>query len=110
MFIVLFLVLLVIVALNIRKAGFMKNRFTLVLAIPSIAWWIFLVIGQLRMTLVCDPSDDFCNSGNTFSGDLLWGSVIAMYTLLFVWIPYTLVTYLVAKRKNTKSKPVKVKS
>ena len=110
MFRVLFLVILVIVALNIRKAGFMKKRYTLILTILSVAWWVFLVIDQLRLKLNCTPDDGFCNSGNTFSGDLMWGSIIAMYTLLFIWIPFTLITYVVVNRKNTKPKPSKVKS
>ncbi|MCA9333285.1 hypothetical protein KC960_05420 [Candidatus Saccharibacteria bacterium] len=108
MFIVIFLAILIFLILNIKKAKFMKNRYTLVLAILSTVWWVFLVIGQMRMTLICDPGDDFCNSGNTFTGDLMWGSMLAMYTLLFVWVPFTLVTYFVTKR-NTHPKKGKIK-
>lgn len=81
----------------------MKNRYTLFLGILSVVWWIFLVIVQLRTTLNCGPDDGLCNSGNTFSGDLIWGSMLATYTLLFVWAPAILVTYLVKNQKKSKS-------
>ncbi len=103
MIIVLFLIALVFLVLNIKNNGFMKNRFTFILAVLSVAWWIFMIIGQLRITLNCTPDDGFCNSGNTFLGDLIWGSMLALYSLFFIWAPFTVIAYFVTKRNNSKS-------
>lgn len=87
----LFLILLVVfvyfLIVRRRDLGFLKGRYYLTLAALSLGWWIFLVIDQLRrVSTGCTPGDDMCTSGNTVSGDIIWGTILAIFSLLPVWI------------------------
>lgn len=80
-----FAAFLILVLFKRGKLGLINNRFYMFLAIASIAWWIFLVIDGLNTDLQCTPDDSLCNSGNTFWGDVGWGSMLAVFSLLLVW-------------------------
>lgn len=71
--------------------------------IASVIWWIGLIIDQLRLTLDCDPSDTFCMSGNTILGDVLWGTIMAVYSLLFLWVPLILIGLIIQKIRAKKT-------
>lgn len=86
-----------------EERDFLKNRYYLLLAVASAVWWIYLVVNQLNTHLDCPANDSFCNSGNTVSGDVTWGSMIAIVTLLVVWVPAVLIGYIL-KRIKSKTK------
>ena len=94
---IIFVVLLVVYR---RSLGKLKNKYTYILLGMSVMWWLFLVINMLRTDLVCGPDDAFCNSGNTFWGDVSWGSGIALITSSLFWIPYVTVVLIVNFRKK----------
>lgn len=100
-FIILFLLIVFLYRCNLK---ILKNKYTYTLIALSAVWWVFLLYNQLTTTLVCSPDDEFCNSGNTVSGDIVWGTWIALLSLSLIWMPYILVMLLVAARKRQKSK------
>src|SRR4051812_37037054 len=83
----LLLIIFVIVLARKSKLGFLKNRYFILIEVLSLAWWVFLIVGQLRTHLSCTPYDELCNSGNTFWGDVTWGSMLAIFTLSIIWVP-----------------------
>ena len=97
---IVFVVLLVVYRRNFGK---LKNKYTYVLLSLSVMWWLYLVINQLNTDLVCGAYDEFCNSGNTFWGDVSWGSGIAFLTLSLVWMPYVIAVLILNRRKLEKA-------
>jgi hypothetical protein len=96
------LVFIVFLIVKRRELGFLKNRYYIALGLASVAWWVFLVIDQLNTKLSCTPDDELCNSGNTFWGDLIWGTLLAVFSLMLIWIPAVLVGfYLQSKPTKT---------
>lgn len=105
LFLLILIVFIVFLIVRRQELGFLKKRYYILLGLLSVAWWIFLVIDQLRIDLSCTPTDDFCNSGNTFWGDFIWGTMIAIFSLLLIWIPAVFIgLYLQARKKHLAKK------
>ena len=91
---------LLILFMNRRRLGVLKNKYTYLLSFATILWWLFLVVSMLRTNLVCTPDDALCNSGNTFWGDVTWGTGIAFVSSALIWIPYVTITFIVSSKKK----------
>lgn len=65
--------------------------------VVSLGWWALLVYDQLNLDLVCTPDDSLCNSGNTVSGDIIWGTMMAFVSLTIAW-GTILTVYFVSKK------------
>ncbi|MBI2506670.1 MAG: hypothetical protein HYW00_00835 [Candidatus Colwellbacteria bacterium] len=100
LFLLLLIVFIIFLVARRRELGFLKNRYYVILGLLSLAWWTFLIIDQLRTKLVCTPDDQLCNSGNTFWGDFTWGSMLAIFSLLIVWIPAVSIGLYLARGKK----------
>lgn len=97
----------IIIFILIKKVGFLRTKPFIALGVLSVLWWLFLVFDQLRTDLKCSPDDDFCNSGNTVTGDITWGSLMAALSLSLVWsvtIGLTLLIRLMRKQKQPRQK------
>lgn len=101
---ILFVALMIFLLFKRRELGFLKHRHYAVLGLLSLAWWLFLVIDQLNTDLICTPDDEFCNRGNTFWGDVSWGSMLAILSLVLVWAPAIFTSYYFQVRKKKYSK------
>jgi len=74
-----------------------------VIAIPFI-WWIIIFINQLNMELSCQPEDDFCNSGNTVSGDFIWSImlwVLSMSIITPIVVAIVILWQIIQMRRKT---------
>jgi hypothetical protein len=86
---------------NPLKKRLLAHKGIVIGIILSIAWWVFLIIQQLKTDLVCDASDTLCNSGNTVLGDIAWASMIALPTLYIAWM-LALCCHLIRKKFSRK--------
>lgn len=85
-----------------KRLSLLKRKYFLVLGILSILWWTYLVAEQLRYTPVCDATDDFCLSGQTFWGDFGFGSVLAVATIFAIGVPSVFIALLLSRHKHKK--------
>jgi hypothetical protein len=99
---IVLIVFVVFLVVYRRRLGKLKNKYTYILLSLSVLWWLYLVIDQLNTDLVCGAYDEFCNSGNTFWGDVSWASGIAIITASIVWIPYTITALILSRANRTK--------
>ena len=54
--------------------------------LPAFALFVVILIDQLRTDLVCTETDEFCTSGNTVGGDIVWSLVITLFLVVPLWL------------------------
>jgi hypothetical protein len=91
---------IILLVVKRRNLKFLTNRYYIGLELLSIAWWLFLLIGQLRTKLVCDKDDNFCNSGNTFWGDFTYATMLTVLSLSLIWLVGILIGLHLQKKQS----------